>query len=208
MPLESNRPAAAPIGVGDVLRDLLAHPGEMLLRRWNWKAALLSACIRGSLWFVANLSAGLDAAVNALLIEGAFYALIAGFYGALIQAFRRAEPPWQATLTVMGLLPAVNHTIEFALHTIGGTEKVGAGVAASICLSIVSAAFNLFAMRRGALLTGEERRSFLEDLRRLPGIVVEFLLVVPLLLRRRFSDAPRAAAVAEPRALSSEPEGR
>ncbi|MDX2034255.1 MAG: hypothetical protein SF339_26505 [Blastocatellia bacterium] len=182
---DSSEPGDRSTGVADVLRSLLSHPVELLIRRWNWKAALLSACVRGSLWFLANLSAGVGAAVSAFLIEGAFYAAIAGFYGALIQAFRRAEPAWQATLTVMGLMPAINHTLEYMVHRLSGTEKVGAGIAASICFSLLSATFNLFAMRRGVLIIGAERQSLFADLRQMPRILLEFLLVIPRMLWRR-----------------------
>jgi hypothetical protein len=164
--------------IADVLRGFLERPSETLLRGWNWKAALLSACARGALFFVANLGAGLAAATGAMLIESAFYIVVAGFYGAMIQAFRRAQPAWKATLVVMALLPAVNHTLEFALHFAAGTRKIAAGVAASIVMSMVSAAFNLFAMRRGALIVGAGKQSLLDDLRQMPRIILDFVTVI------------------------------
>ena len=180
---ETSPPAAAPT-VGAVLRHLLRHPIRQLLRRWNWKAALLSACLRGTLFFVATLKAGPRAALSALLLEAAFYATVAGFYGALLEAFRLARPVWAATLTVMLLLPTLNHTLEFALHWLNGTPQLKTALLASILVSLCSACFNLFAMRRGVLLVGAERRSLLSDLRLLPNVVAEFLLVLPLALWR------------------------
>lgn len=170
--------------LGDTCRELLGHPIERIVRRWNWKSALLSALVRGGIFFFATLEAGLAAALGAMRLEAAFYILTAGFYGALLEAFRRVEPPWKATLAVMGLLPAVNHSLEFLLHSVGGTERLGRGMAASISFSVLSASFNLFAMRRGALLVGADRQSLGRDLRQLPWLVCQFLWVVPALLRR------------------------
>lgn len=182
---QDTRPTSSPSPtLGDTCRELVGHPIKRIVRRWNWKSALLSALVRGGLFFFATLEAGLTAALAAMRLEAAFYILTAGFYGALLEAFRRVEPPWKATITVMGLLPAINHTLEFLLHSIGGTARLGQGMAASISFSVLSASFNLFAMRRGALLVGADRQSLGRDLRQLPWLICQFLWVVPALLRR------------------------
>lgn len=164
---------------------LVERPVETLLRRWNWKAAILSACVRGAIFFAANLGAGLRAAAGAMLVESALYAAIAGFYGAIVQSFRRAQPAWLATMTVMALLPAVNHSLEFTLHSLAGTAKIGTGIAVSILFSMISAAFNLFAMRRGALIVGVDRQSLLADIRQMPRIIFDFATALPRLLWRK-----------------------
>src|SRR5262245_7918150 len=107
--------------VGKVVRRLIRHPVDGLLRRWNWTSAILSCLIRGSIFFAANLSSGFQAATRAMLLEISFLALTAGFYGALVQNFRRARPTWAATVTVMILLPLINHLIEYFVHSSGGT---------------------------------------------------------------------------------------
>lgn len=171
--------------VYETLIDLAAHPIQRLVHRWNWKSAILSATVRGILFFTVNLSAGLAAASGAMMIESSFYIVTAGFYGALLESFRQAQPAWKATLVVMVMLPSINHTLEFLLHWIGGTEKIAAGMTASIAFSMVSATFNLYVMRRGALIVGAERQSLFHDLARMPRLVVEFILHLPGLLLRR-----------------------
>jgi hypothetical protein len=165
--------------VGDVLTGLVRHPVENLIRNWNWKSAVMSACFRGTLFFITNISAGLTAALSAMSLESAFYISTAGFYGAITQAFRKAQPPWAAMLAVMVLQPTLNHSLEFTLHWIGGTEKLARSITASICFSLLSAVFNLFAMRRGALIVGEGRQSLIADLRRMPFIIFEFITAIP-----------------------------
>lgn len=170
--------------VSEVLKNLIERPVETLLRRWNWKAAILSACVRGGIFFAVNLNAGLRAAIGAMLVESALYATIAGFYGAIVQSFRLARPAWLATMTVMALLPAINHSLEFVLHSLAGTAKIGAGILVSVVFSMVSAAFNLFAMRRGALIVGAGKQSLLADIRQMPQIIFDFAAVLPRLLWR------------------------
>jgi hypothetical protein len=172
------------VTVWDVVADLVRHPVENLLRRWNWKSAALSACLRGMLFFITNVSAGFGAAVSAMSIESAFYITTAGFYGAITQAFRKAQPAWAATLTIMLVLLVINHTLEWTLHWIAGTEKLARSITASIGLSMVSAVFNLYAMRRGVLIVGAGRQSLFADLRQMPRIAFDFLTAIPRSLQR------------------------
>ncbi len=170
--------------VGEALLGLFRHPIENMIRRWNWKSAVLSALTRGALFFFINLKAGFSAAVGAMSIEAMFYIAVAGFYGAICERFRRTRPAWLATLTMMVLLPAINHSLEFIAHWIGGTKKLTTSIIASICFSMLSAVFNLFAMRRGAFIVGEERQTLLDDFRQLPRIIFDFLAAVPRALWR------------------------
>lgn len=165
--------------VGEAMFSLVRHPIETLLRQWNWKSAVLSALTRGALFFFANIAAGLSAAVGAMAIESAFYIAVAGFYGAATERVRRARPAWLAMLVMMVLMPTINHSLEFGLHWMSGTKKLTASIIASICLSMLSACFNLFAMQRGAFIVGAERQSLLEDFRQLPRITFDFLTFVP-----------------------------
>jgi hypothetical protein len=166
------------------LADLFLNPRRRLLLRWNWKTASLSACVRGTIFFIANLGAGLGAAIGAMGVEAALFATLAGFNGALVQTFRRAQPAWVATMMVMILIPAVNHTLEYFMHYASGAKKIAAGVTASISLSVFSALFNLFAMRRGVLIVGDERASLIDDLRRMPRVVFDFVMTIPRALWR------------------------
>lgn len=170
--------------VASILLSLWRQPFTRLVLRWHWKAALLSACVRGTLFFTVTLSAGASAAFAAMRLEALIYAVLAGFYGALIQSFRRVQPAWAATLTVMCLLPLINHSIEFAIHALNGTPRLGKGMAVSIGFSFLSSCFNLFAMRRGVFIVGDERRSLPADLRQMPRVLWQFVSALPLALLR------------------------
>ena len=164
-----------PTTVPGVFTWIVSHPRQALLQRWNYKSALLSASIRAPLFFATNSRAGLSAALSAMLTEWVFRACTAGFYGALTQAFRRAEPKRAATLAVIFLLPAVSHGLELTVHWFRGTPELAFSISASILLTSVSTAFNLFAMREGALIVGEGKQSILADLRAIPHLIIVFV---------------------------------
>src|SRR6185436_8057294 len=96
--------------VADVILEVLRHPFRNLIKRGNWKAALLSSCLRALIFFSANLTGGLDAALNAMAIEFTFRAITSGFYGAVTQSLRGAEPPWAASLAAMMFVPSITHS--------------------------------------------------------------------------------------------------
>jgi MFS superfamily sulfate permease-like transporter len=108
--------------------------------------------------------------------EFAYRSLTAGFYGAITQQFRRAEPRWAAVLVVGAGIPVVSHTIEFAVHKLRGTPHLRSSMIASVCFTVISTLFNLHAMREGVLLAGEGSGSLLADLRSLPRVVRSFVV--------------------------------
>jgi hypothetical protein len=68
-------------------------------------------------------------------------------------------------------------------------------IAASVVFTALSTLFNLYAMRRGALIVGAGRGSLLEDLRRSPALLADFLLCGPRWLLR--GAAARGVKVSE-----------
>ena len=158
-----------------IVHELIHHPFQTLIIRWNWKSALLSPILRGAFVFAATASAGQAAAANAVAVEVLYRALVSGFCGAIVEAFRSSEPYWAGQLTVVLIVPVVSDSLDFLVHWQQGTPEFGRSVAVSLAMTIVSTAFNYFAMRRGALIVGEQRRTFLEDLATLPLLFVAFL---------------------------------
>jgi hypothetical protein len=171
--------ALAGVSVGEVLQRFAREPRKYLLARWNWKSAVLSSWFRAAMFFFVNLTAGLPAAMAAMSTELVFRGITSGFYGAISEGFVDAEPPWAAALCMMVLVPAVNHSLEFGVHWLRGTQRLMPSIAASVVFTAVSTLFNLYAMRRGALTVGAGRGSLLEDLRRTPVLLADFLLWGP-----------------------------
>ena len=121
--------------VRDVCADLVHHPLRRVIHRWNWKGATLSAILRGSIFFAANVADGLGVALRATLVDAVFRVPLVGAYAAITQAFRCAEPAWAASLAVMALLPATAHAFEFLVHWTAGTPELGTSMLASIAFN-------------------------------------------------------------------------
>jgi hypothetical protein len=174
-----------------VLLQLVRHP-QKLLRLWNWKSAVLSICMRGPIFLAASLRLSLHAAVSALVAESFFCVATAGFYGAIVQSFRMAQPQWLTLLFLTVILPAIFQGLEYVLHWSRGTPHLRLAEIVSICVSGLSAAFNWYVMRRSTLLVGPQGSRFTTDLRRLPRLILSFLAALPrwLLARRKAPGSP------------------
>ena len=166
------------------LGELVRHPAESLLAKWNWKSSLFSSSLRALVFLFANLGAGWHAATGAMLAEFLYRGVSAGFYGAITQALSGAEPPWAAGLVAMVALPLTSHSIELAVHVLRGTPKIITSVIASVCFTAVSTLFNLYAMRRGALVVGKGSDTVAGDLRRVPRLIGGFVAAGPVTLVR------------------------
>lgn len=153
----------------------LLHRPDTLLRRWNYKSAVTSSLIRSSIFFAANLPAGRDAARAAFLTEIALRLATSGFWGALTQELGGVEPEWHAVLGAMVLVPLASHGIEALVHILRGTPALLFSLGASAAFTLVSTAFNVFAMRRGALITGPGSAPLHRDLLRIPSLLASFV---------------------------------
>jgi len=162
--------------VFQALQDVGRRPWWHVRTHWNWKTAIMSVAVRGSLFFVTNLAFGVTTATRAWLVDTAFRIPLVGVSGAIDQAFTDAEPVWAASAVAMVVVPLLSRAIEFLVHWIAGTPELLVGVLVSLAFSAVSNPLTLFAMRRGALVVGtEDEDSFARDLVRLPRIVADFV---------------------------------
>jgi len=162
------------------LLSLIARPVDLVVRRWNWKAAFFSSLIRGIIFLLANLRSGWRAAVGAMLAEWIYRAITSGFYGAITQVFGKVEPEWEGALAAMILLPLFSHTLEFLVHFLRHTPHLKASVISSLIFTFFSTLFNVYAMRRGTMVVGKGCASLASDLRAMPRMIGGFIAVVPL----------------------------
>ena len=168
----------------------LVHRPGTLLRRWNYKSAVVSAMIRSSIFFAANLPAGRDAARAAFLTEIALRLATSGFWGAITQELGQVEPEWQAIAAALVVVPLASHGLEAAVHILRGTPELLASLGASVAFTVVSTVFNVYAMRRGALVTGPGSAPLYRDLLRMPALLMSFVSTPLSYLARRYGNAP------------------
>ena len=119
-------------------------------------------------------------------MEGLFNAIGAGFYGAFLQHIRKAKPAWLAWLVGAWFVPVLIQSCANALHHAVGTSRLHRSIVISLCLSAISATFNLFAMRRGRLLSGPGSETLMNDLGNMPRLIYDFILIVPRRVRGFF----------------------
>jgi hypothetical protein len=167
-----------------VLADLIARPQKILFL-WNWKSAWLSIILRGPIFLAASFPGGFRAAVLAMATECAFCAFGAGFYGALVQCVKDATPEWATAVFLGVLVPAAFQVVEYFLHAVSGTPHLRLAAIGSAIVAAISSLFNWYAMRRGALLVGGEGGSFGSDVKRLPKLLMNFIIFLPRRLAHR-----------------------
>jgi hypothetical protein len=155
------------VTVWEVLGAIARHPLRFVLSRWNWKAGMVSAVMRGTLFFLTALGGGLAIATRALVVDAAFRVPLSGVCAAVIQEVRWAQPTWGALAVAFVGIPVTAHSVEFAVHRLARTPWLWRGIGASVALSIVSSAVELLLMRHQILLVGPEGAPLGTDLRRL-----------------------------------------
>lgn len=172
--------------ISEVWRSLWNDPGQFI-RNWNYKGAILSGALRAPIFLVTYLigKESLKLAIGAASAQFLFRFLFAGVGGTLIQSFRHVEPAWKALLTILLVVPLISHIFEFAVQALfafatGTQNHTGDAILRSICVSIISALFTLFAMRRGVMVVGDEdSKSLMNDISRLPLIIFHFVAFIP-----------------------------
>lgn len=181
------------IPVFEVFRSLLRHPAQIIMR-WNWKAALIGAVVRGGFYFTVYKASRESwiATLTAVSVEFLFRFVTTGIFGAMVQSFRRASPAWLATVIVSITFPTLSHLVEFVTHyaqetfftnlfAASANDARQRAFAISVLISVLSAMFNIFIMQHGVMLVGagEETQSFASDLKRIPRLVAEFIIFLP-----------------------------
>ncbi len=182
------------ISTGEVIVSLVRHPMQMLTR-WNWKAALVGALIRAFFYLTVYKTSRENwiVTLTAVMVELSFRFFTSGISGSITQSFRRAQPQWLSVIVVSTTLPIFGHLVEYITHfaqenyfanVFAASENNGRqrAFAISVLISILSSLFNLFAMRDGVLLVGagEEQQTLWNDLKRIPALLLEFMIYIPV----------------------------
>lgn len=181
--------------IGEAWTNLIRNP-KQFIRHWNYKGAILSGVFRAPIFLFTYLAGkeSMKLALGAALAQFIFRFLFAGISGALIQTFRRVEPAWKALGAILLVVPAISHIFEFLVqysfaYATATNDHTDDAIIRSICVSLISALFTLFIMRRNVMIVGEGSKSLFNDLKRMPIMILRFMLFVPneiaLMIKRR-----------------------
>lgn len=181
-------PSAVPPSntISEAWTNLLRNPAQFI-RYWNYKGAIMSGVLRAPIFLVTYLVGreSIKLALGAALAQFVFRFFFAGVGGALIQSFRRVEPPWKALATILLVVPVISHIFEFLVqwsfaYVTATNDHTDEAIVRSICVSIISALFTLFIMRRNVMIVGEaESKSLFSDLARIPALIFHFVAFIP-----------------------------
>ncbi len=172
--------------VSEAWSSLVRNPSQFI-RHWNYKGAILSGLLRAPIFLITYLVAkeGLKLAIAAAVVQFTYRFAFAGITGAIIQSFRRVEPAWKALATILLAVPVVSHLFEFGFQTAfasitGTADHTDQAIVRSICVSIISALFTLFIMRRNVMIVGEEgSKSLFRDVVSMPFLIFDFIAFIP-----------------------------
>lgn len=163
------------------------------LTHWNWKAALVTAILRGSACIAALHHMSLGARRHFGIVEAAYVLITSGFFTALQQQSLAIRPRKLGWLTGVVAIPVISLSADALLHMWLDQGDMRALGISALFFTIASSTFHWYLMRNGALLVGAESRSLLTDLRQIPGLALAFVSTPFAWLR----DAGRRSVEAE-----------
>ncbi|MCS6874909.1 MAG: hypothetical protein N2Z23_07040 [Pyrinomonadaceae bacterium] len=172
--------------ISEALSNLIKNPSQ-IIRNWNYKGAILSGMLRAPIFFVTYVvgKESIRVALGAAAIQFVFRFFYAGISGSLVQNFRRVEPPWKALAAILLIIPFFSHGLEFLFqsifaHLTATHQHTDEAIIRSICVTVISALFTLFVMRRGVMIVGEaESKPLKTDISHLPRLIFEFCAFIP-----------------------------
>jgi hypothetical protein len=143
---------------------------------WNWKCALLSATARSIVYLAALARTRGGGGFIIVLVEIVYVTLTAGLYAGLQQRALGFRSRILGNLTIAVGVPVLAQTFDWLAHRAVGAAPPGKATLAVCIFAVVSALFHLHVMRRGAFLTGHNGRSLRDDFRRMPRLILAFVL--------------------------------
>lgn len=154
----------------------------------------MSAAARSLVYLAATIRSGLRGSLAIVLVEVAYVTLTAGIYAGMQQQALRLRSRWLGNLIVAVGVPALAQTMDWLTHRLTGPAVAQKAIFAVCIFTFLSALFHLHVMRNGAFLTGGQGRSLVDDFRRMPRLIVGFVVKPAKFISARL---PRATSSAE-----------
>lgn len=180
-------PAAAAASIPTRLLLALTYP----FRCWNWKSALLSVTLRSIALFLLVAHRGSHAGLRAAFIEACYVALTAGIWAALQQGALAVDPRWLGNLLIVVVVPVLAQSADYTIQHHLGTPGMRTASIGMVFWGVLSASFHLYLMRHGAMLVGDSSPSLARDFKRMPRLILGFILVPVQALRKLGEVAPK-----------------
>jgi len=137
---------------------------------------LLSAAVRSLVYLSAMTRSGSQGRLALVAVEIAYVTLTAGLYAGMQQralAFRSRQ---LGNLVIAIGVPTLAQFLDWLTHRAVGPAAPPKALFAVCTFTLISALFHLHIMRRGVFLTGQAGRTLADDFRRMPRLLLGFIL--------------------------------
>lgn len=150
---------------------------------WNWKCALMSAVVRSLLYGVAMMRGNGHERMVVIGVEMLYVTLTAGAYAGMQQWALRLRRRWLGDICIVILVPGLSQVLDWLAHRVVGAPAPARALTGAAVFTLISALFHRHVMRHGTFLTGDSESSMAEDFRRIPRLVVSFVVWPGAVLR-------------------------
>ena len=161
---------------------------------WNWKAAIVTAVLRGAACMAALRHIHPHARHHFSLVEMAYVLLTSGIFSAWQQQALGIRPRYFAWSIVVLIVPMTSLGADAVAHAMLDHVNAHALGIGALIFTTISAMFHWHLMENGVMLVGDESPSLVSDLRRIPTLLVSFVAQPVMRMREFFA----AGAIAEP----------
>ena len=155
----------------------------------------MSATVRSLVYLAAMFRSGPHGRLAIVAVEMAYVTLTAGIYAGMQQRALSMRSRWLGNFLVAVGVPGLAQFLDWLTHRAVGPAAPTRAIFAACVFTLVSALFHLHVMRRGVFLTGDAGRTLADDFRRIPRLVLDFVLRPYTLLagfNTRFSRAAQS----------------
>jgi hypothetical protein len=146
-------------------------------------------------YLVAMRHVSLHGRLAAVLVEMTYVTLTAGIYAGLQQRALGLRSRMLGNLIVALGVPGFAQVLDWVAHHVSSAPTSGRAMVAVCIFASISALFHLHVMRNGVFLTGQGR-SLLDDFRRIPRLLAEFVLS-PIVFLAPLTSRPEPHAESE-----------
>jgi len=144
---------------------------------WNWKCALLSATMRSGVYLAAMARTAAHGRLAVVAVEIVYVTLTAGLYAGMQQRALALRSRLLGNFAVAVGVPFLAQGLDWLAYRAVGSAAPPRALFAVCVFTLLSALFHLHVMRRGVFLTGPAGCTLADDLRRMPRLVLAFVLI-------------------------------
>lgn len=136
----------------------------------------MSAAVRSLVYLAAMARSGSHGLLAVVAVEMAYVILTAGLYAGMQQRALALRSRFFGNLIIVVCVPGLAQFLDWLTHRAVRPAAPPRAIVAASIFTLVSALFHLHVMRRGVFLTGHAGRTLIDDFRRMPRLVLDFVL--------------------------------